>query len=144
MSDDFTLSVRYKPLDAGESSYQGPLVRVGNDGSDTLYSMWVNMEWGWCMMHIEYGSGGTEGFDVDTNAHVYTLVKSGDELKLYVDGELRTTDNHICDVQDRYHIYVGGMGNYYYANGHYSNLRIYSRALTADEVSDIVQQTDDN
>ena len=144
MSDDFTFSVRYKVLDAGESSYQGPLVRVGNDGTDTLYSMWVNMEWGWCMMHIEYGSGGTEGFDVDTNAHVYTLVKSGDELKLYVDGELRTTDNHICDVQERSHIYVGGMGNYYYANGHYSNLRIYSRALTADEVSDIVQQTDDN
>ena len=144
MTDDFTFSVRYKPLDVGESSYHGPLVRVGNDGSDSLYSMWFNMEWGLCMMRLEYGSGGTETVEVDANAHVYTLVKSGDELKIYIDRDLLTSDNHICNVQDRSHIYVGGMGGYYHANGHYSNLRIYSRALTSEEIANIVQQAANN
>lgn len=143
MSEDFTFSVRYKPLSGGENYYEGPLVRVGQDGGSTLYSIWVNMEWDMCMMHIEYGSGGTERFDVDTNHHIYTLVKSGDELKLYVDTELRTTDNHTCNVQDTSNIYVGGMGSYP-ARGHYSNLRIYSRALTAEEIAAIVQQSANN
>jgi hypothetical protein len=143
MSEDFTFSVRYKPLSGGENYYGGPLVRVGDDGGDTLYSIWVNMEWDMCMMRIEYGSGGTEPFDVDTNHHIYTLVKSGDELKLYVDTELRTTDNHTCNVKYTSHIYVGSMGHYL-ANGHYSNLRIYSRALTAEEIAAIVQQSANN
>ncbi len=143
MSDDFTFSVRYKPLSGGENYYEGPLLRVGQDGTSTLYSIWVNMEWDWCMMHIEYGSGGTERFEVDTNHHIYTLVKSGDELKLYVDTELRTTDNHTCNVNDRSHIYIGGMGSYP-AKGHYSDFRIYSRALTSEEIAIIVQQAANN
>ena len=95
------------------------------------------------MMHIEYGSGGTERFDVDTGHHIFTLVKSGDELKLYVDTELRTTDNHTCTVTNRERIRINGIDRYY-AKGHYSNLRVYSRALTAEEIAAIVQQSANN
>ena len=143
MSDDFTFSVRYKPLSGGDNYYDGPLVRVGNDGHSSMYSIWVNVEYGWGMMRIEYGSGGTDSFEIDNNHHIFTLVKSSDDLKLYVDTELRITDNHTCDVQERAHVYINGMDRYY-AKGHYSNLRVYSRALTAEEIAAIVQQSANN
>ena len=143
MSDDFTFSVRYKPLSGGENYYEGPLVCVGDDGGSSMFCIWVNMEWDMCMMHIEYGSGGTERFDVDTGHHIFTLVKSGDELKLYVDTELRTTDNHTCTITNRERIRINGIDRYY-AKGHYSNLRVYSRALTAEEIAAIVQQSANN
>jgi hypothetical protein len=83
------------------------------------------------------------GIDVDDGEwHLYTLVFSSTDSKLYVDGSLADTETENDDSADFRYRYIGGYGNTTYTYGQnptgaFDEVAIFDTALSSDEVARI-------
>lgn len=65
---------------------------------------------------------------------IYTTDTNANELKLYVDGELKQTGNSGATKKNMNERRIGSEHNGRWLNGMIDNVRIYNRVLSADEV----------
>lgn len=115
------------------------------------YGVWFWNANGFLQLQFNFGNasiGTTDGaIAYDTWKHV-TAVKTGDLLKIYIDGQLNATGNCGTTVPN-YTSTVGRFGSMYFSsisppqyngcNGSLDELRIYNRALTDNEILSLYQ-----
>lgn len=91
---------------------------------------------------LETGVNATYDYQLESGWHHLAAVRSGNRLKLYVDGELAgespSSQPSLLDVSNRQPLKIG-FGSHDYFNGCLSDLRIYSRALTPNEITKAAQ-----
>lgn len=115
------------------------------------YGVWFWNANGFLQLQFNFGNGSigtTDGaIAYDTWKHV-TAVKTGNLLKIYIDGQLNATGN--CGTSTpNYTSTVGRFGSMYFSsisppqyngcNGSLDELRIYNRALTDSEILSLYQ-----
>jgi flagellin-like protein len=150
----FTISVW---VNAGNSTYNSwgyGIVSKGGFNWQKGYSLcvrghldtWSQNKAGFDVVGGDTGKNGTELFGttnlVDTGWHFITAIRDSDTdmIKVYVDGILeKTVTNQTfadCDLSNTYNFTIGNLitGPNQYFNGTIDEVRIYNRALSADEI----------
>ncbi|YCM44661.1 LamG-like jellyroll fold domain-containing protein [Verrucomicrobiaceae bacterium 227] len=93
---------------------------------------------------FEYDTAGTQGFDYDdliigTWTHL-TVVKDGDQLTYYRDGQFVATNTLTTYFANPQPLYFGGFGTENW-RGYLSQVRLYNRSLSAAETLDLFEST---
>jgi hypothetical protein len=112
----------------------------GNTLSSSDIPVWFNTN-GNLSVGYNYTSGSgialtdpvTRGTNVWTH-YVITYDNASTTMRLYVNGNSAVSNTSISITGDSNALYING-GQYGRANAYYDNIRLYNRALTADEVS---------
>lgn len=110
---------------------------LGTDASGARYKFVVNTGLGTtgsCGARYGCAQGGT----ITSGWHLVTGTFDGATAKLYVDNAVVASDTFTAPPPTSYHLHIGGTGSNGYAwNGAMDEVRLYNRALTDAEVSDI-------
>ncbi len=122
------------------TSGSGPILAIGNDAHG-CGALWLDQESN--LIHFERGSGGSDPVfvRVANESHHFVLSRSGNDWKIYVDGNLITAFNYSVTIREDFTgIFIGGLcrgytgSPWYYINGHYSNFQFYNSLLSDAEV----------
>jgi hypothetical protein len=150
LNGDFTLSFWMKEISFA-NTYPGPLYKGSSGSGGTGYIVFYDSS-----KHIYYKRAGETTLNLDSaqsqidgSWHYYTLtsVRGSDDSSSpwgwYVDGELKSYGHHLLPLcQDTSRLELGHADEY--ANIVLDEFRIYSRALTSAEVSQIHRGTNIN
>ena len=160
-SNDFTISVWIYPLDegrnaiwAGNSDYwmgfEHDGTAVGGQGNGTI-CVWVSESGlNWDKIHADAGGTGigTAGLISAHNWYHIIFLRSGNNWKTYINGVMDLNISRSATIINKAETKsIGRWGtNSYYFNGSISGFKIWNRALTATEITNLYNEqnvTDD-
>jgi hypothetical protein len=105
---------------------------LGNgDVNQRLYVGNHNGKWDWGISSSAWGSGTVE---CDDKWHLITIVIDSSNAKFYLDTQLIYTKAVNSTYVLNYNFTIGKHDSSYYSNCLISNLKVYNRALSADEI----------
>ena len=134
-----TLSIWVNTVDAG-TSQDDPIMTKGNSSYVLRDAADNNITFGIYDVSMYTATYPVDGSFNGTWHHLAGTY-DGSELKLYVDGELQATEAHQGSIATNTFAVSIGSDNeqtWMWYNGAVDDARIYSRALTADEVMDVM------
>ena len=122
-----------------------------NDVSPLSKSKWVTTEQGWFYrylttggLYLVFGNGttttslGYNSFFPANNTWYHILVtRSGSNFIYYVNGVQKATTSSNLDIRTTENLTIGSKGASKYFNGSIDEVRIYNRALSAEEIKEL-------
>jgi len=133
---DYTMSVRaYNPNLSWEECMVAWSKRGGPDGTNAQFNFGKSPEYG-AVSHWSRGDTGFDGY-FPTPGHWHHIVVSfdGNVECVYVDGCLSARRNVTLNTHSGQPIHIGSADGEFYFSGALSEVRIYDRALAAEEIT---------
>ncbi|MCB1914612.1 MAG: DUF4347 domain-containing protein, partial [Rhodocyclaceae bacterium] len=141
LSGDFSVSFWFNSAQTPSSQVRLVGQSAGSDGFVVFTDSFGDINW------FVTGSGGSTTFwtaaPLDSNWHLFTAVRSGDNFELFIDGASAATDTTaIGDASSseplRFGASSASSGDY---DGLVDDVRIYDRALGAGDISELYSYT---